>query len=723
MNKSTAWILAAVLGGAYADESTGQKASASLMALYHNQEATAASGGNVAIDAAASGDPEVLASDLRALGARKVAVFGRMVSAVLPIAAIPALNGLDSLHLARTAPMVSRRGVVTSQGDGAMRSNIARSAFGVDGTGVMVGTISDSYDCLEGAVNGISSGDLPAPALIIEEGPCIWSATDEGRAMMEVISDIAPGARHAFATAHHGQANFAKNILALAGAGATVINDDITYLYEPFYQDGIIAQAVNQVKARGVAYFSAVGNDARQAYEAPFRPTGEFRDVFGQGLQEMHDFDPLPGPEHVDTCMEYTLPQGDYVTWIYQPFFSVSGPPGSESDMNIVIYEPGCEESLSGAISGNVGGDPLEDFQQADLVRDKFGLRLFHAAGPYPGRMKVVVTAASGTTTGLRFDEYATNTGAAWGHSGAQGAMAVGAAKYQSPTRIEPYSSAGGSPILFDIDGNRLATPEVRQNPDIIAPTGVDTTFWSGSFNHDGTVRLVDTDNTGFPNFGGTSAAAPHAAGVAALMKDLVPSATPDAIYGAMKFTAVDMDDPGTRGFDKGFDFKTGRGLIRTDSALQAIAQAPGTPPGTPPGNPNPPGPPGPPGVPGVPGPPGSPGTPGNPLPGNPTTPGPMPPPPSAAALCNGLKATITGTAGRDIIIGTPGPDIVHAFGGADVIRTGGGNDVVCGGPGRDVILGQAGRDRLFGNGGKDRLNGGSGRDVCRSGSTVGCEQ
>jgi hypothetical protein len=113
-----------------------------------------------------------------------------MVSAVLPIAAIPALNGLDSLHLARTAPMVSRRGVVTSQGDGAMRSNIARSAFGVDGTGVMVGTISDSYDCLEGAVNGISSGDLPAPALIIEEGPCIWSATDEGRAMMEVISDI-----------------------------------------------------------------------------------------------------------------------------------------------------------------------------------------------------------------------------------------------------------------------------------------------------------------------------------------------------------------------------------------------------------------------------------------------------------------------------------------------------------------------------------------------------
>jgi hypothetical protein len=49
-------------------------------------------GGSVVIDAAASGDPQALAADLRALGVNKVTVFGRMVSARVPIPAIPGLN-------------------------------------------------------------------------------------------------------------------------------------------------------------------------------------------------------------------------------------------------------------------------------------------------------------------------------------------------------------------------------------------------------------------------------------------------------------------------------------------------------------------------------------------------------------------------------------------------------------------------------------------------------
>jgi hypothetical protein len=62
-------------------------------------------------------------------------------------------------------------------------------------------------------------------------------------------------------------------------------------------------------------------------------------------------------------------------------------------------------------------------------------------------------------------------------------------------------------------------------------PDGADTTFFGGS----------DPDGTGFPNFFGTSAAAPHAAGVAALMKHLVVTLTPDATYAALKVTAIDM--------------------------------------------------------------------------------------------------------------------------------------------------------------------------------------
>jgi hypothetical protein len=60
-------------------------------------------GGSVVIDTAASGDPEALAADLRALGADKVTVFGRMVSARVPIPAISGLQRLSSLQLARPA--------------------------------------------------------------------------------------------------------------------------------------------------------------------------------------------------------------------------------------------------------------------------------------------------------------------------------------------------------------------------------------------------------------------------------------------------------------------------------------------------------------------------------------------------------------------------------------------------------------------------------------------
>jgi hypothetical protein len=236
-------------------------------------------GGSVVIDAAASGDPEALAADLRALGADKVTVFGRMVSGRLPITAIPALKDLASLQFARPAYATTNVGAVTSQGDRAMRADIARATFGVDGTGVLVGTLSDSYDCLGGAAAGVASGDLPAGVTVLEEKSPCTGATDEGRGMMEIIHDVAPGATLAFHTAFGGQASFAQGIIDLANAGAKVINDDVINFGEPFYQDGIIAQAVNTVKGMGVAYFSSAGNADRQAYESAFRPSGQSLDL------------------------------------------------------------------------------------------------------------------------------------------------------------------------------------------------------------------------------------------------------------------------------------------------------------------------------------------------------------------------------------------------------------------------------------------------------------
>jgi Secretion system C-terminal sorting domain/Subtilase family len=102
----------------------------------------------------------------------------------------------------------------------------------------------------------------------------------------------------------------------------------------------------------------------------------------------------------------------------------------------------------------------------------------------------------------------------------------------------------------------------IRLNPDFVATDGGNTTFFGQQLN--------DGDN--FPNFFGTSAAAPHAAGVAALLTQMSGSkADQNLIVNCMAKTAIDMDDPFTAKFDKGYDFATGFGLIQAAAAAGAL--------------------------------------------------------------------------------------------------------------------------------------------------------
>ena len=228
---------------------------------------------------AKDGDGAALLHQLQSVGLVGGSSYGAMASGLLDVSALAQLYSVADLGFARESGSLSHAGVVTTQADHAQHDDIARAAFGLDGNGVKIGVLSDSFDTSgfagydgqpDTAAVDIARGDLPANTTILQDFP---NGTDEGRGMAQLIHDLAPGASIAFASADYGQAGFANNILALAAAGSKIIVDDVQYFFEPAYQNGVIAQAVNTVAAAGVTYFSSAGNNGSEAGRVTGRAT------------------------------------------------------------------------------------------------------------------------------------------------------------------------------------------------------------------------------------------------------------------------------------------------------------------------------------------------------------------------------------------------------------------------------------------------------------------
>ncbi|UCG74043.1 MAG: PKD domain-containing protein [Chromatiales bacterium] len=544
-------------------------------------------GGRVLVDARATASGDELLADLRQLGLTQGAHAGEVVSGLLPLAALDRAVALSSLRAIAASPRpITHTGSINSQGDIALRADVARDPLvhDVDGTGVTVGVLSDAYDTLNGAAADIASGDLPTggvPVLNGESTLCgsLIFCIDEGRAMLQIVHDIAPAAGLLFHTGLGGNASYANAITDLAAAGADVIVDDLMYLNEPMFQDGVVAQAVDSVVAGGVAYYSAAGNSGRNSYVGPFAdsgvifciefffPIGDCDPIF-ERVGRMHDFDPGPG---VDLYQNVTVPVDSVLTIAMQwdePF----GGPGSRTDYDIVLLDQSgglyFEISANDNVATGEGWEVLQ-FQNAAVLGygTAFSVIITYddvdSIGAPTNLMKTVVFGSS------TIDEFATNSSTLMGHANAAGAQAVGAAFFAetpeygvSPPTLEPYSSAGGTPILFNANGTPRGSAEVRAKPEMTAADGVNTTFF---FN--------DSDgNDGIDDFFGTSAAAPHAAGIAALMLQAKPTATPAQLKSALQNTAIDMNAPG-------FDHDSGYGLVQADAAIANLLAAAGNNP------------------------------------------------------------------------------------------------------------------------------------------------
>jgi hypothetical protein len=135
-------------------------------------------------------------------------------------------------------------GQITTSGDRILKSDNARATFQVNGAGIKIGIISTSFDTQGQLSNDIANGELPGfsdpssqPVQILKDlAPGNLVADDEGRALAQIIYDIAPGAELLFYTSI-GEFNtvddtsYAAAIAALTKAGANIIVEDATHLH------------------------------------------------------------------------------------------------------------------------------------------------------------------------------------------------------------------------------------------------------------------------------------------------------------------------------------------------------------------------------------------------------------------------------------------------------------------------------------------------------------
>lgn len=479
---------------------------------------------------------------------------------------VPGVQGIGEV----LTPMVAKRGgasgggdlntcqgAKTSEGDTQLRAATARAQWDIDGAGVEVGLLSDSFartTSPTSAAGDVATGDLPgpgnpcgrtAPVDVIEEGPAD-GASDEGRAMAQIVHDLAPGSPLAFATAFTGELSFADNIRALQAAGADVIVDDVTYFSEPFFQDGPISVAVNDVTAAGAVYFSSAGNNniisgGRNvaSFEAPsFRNAGACPAGAPTYATQCMDFDAGAG---LDTTYGITVPNGRTLTldlqWA-QPRFGVT----TDLDAYLLSGSTLLTYSERVNVAGASGSTdrPYELISWSNTTGSAQSVNL--AINRYTGsggggfgtpRLKFIFL-GNGVP-----NEYTTSNGTdivgptIFGHNGAENAMSTAAVPYNNSGTVEPFSSHGPvtlthGPVSGTTPASPLPAPTQLAKPDLAATDGGQNTFFGG----------FDGSNY---RFYGTSAAAPHAAAVAALMRQLAPGASVGQIKTAEIGTGRDV--------------------------------------------------------------------------------------------------------------------------------------------------------------------------------------
>jgi hypothetical protein len=417
-------------------------------------------------------------------------------------------------------PAAGSVGGIDRNGVSIMRADQFVAQTGADGGGAHVGVQSVGISSLQTIQ---SRGELPAVQVLKPSDGASSPTGDEGTALLEEVHAVAPGAGLAYC----GPSTFVEYTSCLGqfiAAGATILVDDLIFPQQDLLSsDSSAVQAVGQLLAQNpsVTLFTAQGNYNGSYWEGAYSPVA----LSSLGLP------PLTCPSGGVTQTDYYVAQFDgdpsqLLTVTQSSRIPVAlawaDPPDHNASKFDVYWVDANDSTKSGCLSTASATDTQVTVGTA-FAAGTYTLYIATPDASPSGKFLKLWVGGDGLTSLSKPTAGSVVTPQAF----ASGAVTVGAVNGSDGVGndIEPFSSLGPIAIAF---------PEVirLQAPVLVAPDGINVdaagTYFAGSLFPDG-------------NFYGTSASAPNAAGVAALIRGAFPNLTAAQLVSALKAGAVQL--------------------------------------------------------------------------------------------------------------------------------------------------------------------------------------
>jgi hypothetical protein len=409
--------------------------------------------------------------------------YGDLVQVVVPVSQLAALAEMQDVRFVRL-PMQPLP-AVTSEGVSRINADDWQLAS-YNGTGVKIGILDVGFSDYT-----VRQSEVELPASIVTWwAPSIGNegTNIHGTACAEIVYDIAPGATYYFAN-FGTDVEYGNAVDWLISQGVDVISCSVGWPGGgPGDGTGFFCQVVDSARAAGVFWAQAAGNQARRHW---------------QGDWYNPDHDVWLNFSGSDEGNSISVSDGDPIV-VSLKWDDPWGSSGNDYDLVLIDNTPNIVAASTNIQNGD--DDPYEFLAYQATYTGTYYIAVLTLSNPDPVNFHLY--------TYYQDLQYRTAADSLIVPADSFSCITAGAVYYGTPDTLEPFSSCG-------------PTDDGRVKPDLVAPDGVSTVTY------------------GTENFFGTSAAAPHTAGAAALVKQRFPTYSPTQIQDFLEGRAQDLDPAG----------------------------------------------------------------------------------------------------------------------------------------------------------------------------------